>query len=184
MTKKGEDYSAYMNLGHNSQADIPEITKLAEAQFAAQERVSKLEEELTEAKENLRNYSEKLLPEAMDKMGIDSYGTKTGIRVEVKEKIRGGLAVENRPKGHQWLEDNGFGALIESEVIISFTRKQLDEAHKLVEQLRDEKKPAILERNVHHARLDGFIREQLAQGKELPLDIFTVFRQRIAKVET
>lgn len=182
-TASSTDYSAYVGMGHNQPTDIPEINRLAELQHKIQLRTSKLESDLKSEQEELRNVAEKLLPEAMENLGLSTYTTTTGISVQVKEKIRGALPVENRPKGFDWLEKNGFGGLIESEVVIPFKRDELEEANKLVEELRDKGKIAVLERNVHHARLDSFIREQLAQGAELPLDIFGVFRQRIAKVE-
>lgn len=185
MTNKNDyDYSEFAGMGHNQPKDLIEVAKLAEEQYTLQVEVLKLEAKLEETKESLRIIAERKIPEKMEELGLADYTTTTGIRVEVKEKIRGSLPVENRPKGFDWLEKNGFGGLIESEIIIGFRRDQLEEAKKLVDTLILENRAASLERNVHHARLDGFIREQLAQGKDIPLDIFGVFRQRIAKVGT
>lgn len=185
MKKKSKDYdySAYVGMGHNQ--DMSDIVRLAEEQLAAEIEVSRLESELERAKETLRQLAEKTLPEKMEEIGVSEYTTTTGISIQVKEKIRGSLPVENKDKGYKWLEDNGFGGLIETEVVVPFRRGELEKANALVKELqKDKKQISSLERNVHHARLDGFIREQLSLGKDIPLNIFGVYRQRIAKVET
>lgn len=177
------DYSAFVGIGHNQPGELLEIAKLAEAQHAAQQRVDLLEINLKDAKEELRKLAEQQLPEAMENAGISEYTTTTGISVEVKEKVRGSLPAENKAKGFAWLEEKGFGGLIESKVVVPFGRDELSEANALCERLQKECRIAVVDRSVHHARLDGFIREQLTQGKDIPLDIFGVYRQRVAKVE-
>ena len=178
------DYSTYVGVGHNSADELSNVARLAEAQNKAQENVNRLEEELKAAKEELRKYAEKLLPEEMEKLGLSTYNTTSGISVSVKEQIRATLSPENRPKGFAWLEEHGFGGLIKSNVVVPFKRNEIEEANKLVEKLGEEGKLANLERKVEAQTLMAFVREQLAQGKDIPIDVFGVFRQRIAKVET
>lgn len=174
------DYSQYIGVGHNNS---PEITLLAETQLKLQEKVEKLEEDLKKAKENLREYSEKLLPEKMEELGFTEFTTSSGISVQVKEVIRASLSVENRPKGHRWLEENGFGGIIKSTVIVPYNRDEIQQANALVEELKLRQRLAGLERKVEPMTLVAFIKEQLAQGKDIPLDIFGVLRQRVAKIE-
>ncbi len=187
MPKKKEpvdDYSAYVGMGHNNPPqDMSEITKLAERQWEAQKKFDQLEKDLEAAKNELERLSEVLVPDKMEELGLEEITTSSGIMVSVSEKVRGGLLKENRPKGFAWLEENGHGAIIKSEVVVSFGRKELQDANKLVEELRKDKKLASLEREVHHSTLDAFIREQLEKGKKIPLDIFSVMRQRISQVK-
>lgn len=181
---KDEDYSGYVNPGHNRPQSIEEVTKLAEKQVEAQDKVEFLTGQLSEAKEELRKIAEEFLPEKMEELGLNTFSTSDGKhRVEIVEKVRGSLPVENRPKGMLWLEANGFSGMIKSKVIVEFPRDQLPEANKLVEELRLQDKTAVVERKIEPQTLDAFIREQLSQGKEIPLNIFGVYRQRIAKVE-
>jgi hypothetical protein len=177
------DYSAFVGIGHNQPSELLEIAKLATAQYAAQTKVDKLEEDLKAAKEELRKLAEDKLPEAMENAGISEYTTTDGVHVEVKEKVRGSLPVENKAKGFDWMEKGGFSGLIESKVVAPFGREELEQAAALVLELQKAGRIAVLDRNVHHSRLDAFIREQLTQGKDIPLDIFNVYRQRVAKVE-
>ncbi len=177
------DYSAYMGMGHNRPDDLSEVARLAEAQHAAQQRVELLELQLKQAVEALKDISEKKLPAKMDELGLANYKTTTGITVEVSEKIRASLSVENRPKGFSWLENNKFGGMIKSTVVVPFPRDKLEDANKLVDKLRIEGKLANLERKVEASTLTAFVKEQLTQGKDIPLDVFGVFRQRVATVE-
>ncbi len=178
------DYTDYVGVGHNSAPDdLLEITKLAEAQFEAQKKVDKLTEELKDATTALRNIAEKQLPEAMDALGVTIFTTTSGIAVKVSEKIRASLAPEHRPAGFAWLEENGYGAIIKSEVVVAFSRNEIEDAKQLVDALRVSRRLANLERKVEPSTLTAFIKEQLAQGKDIPLNIFGVYRQRVAKVE-
>lgn len=183
MTDAKYDYSAFVGVGHNSENELTELSKLAEAQHAAEVKVDRIEADLKIAQEELRVIAEKKIPEKMEALGLSTYSTNTGIHVKIAEKIRASLAVENRPKGYAWLEENGFGGMIKSQAVIAFKRDQLEEANEFVDALRKAGKLANLERKVEPATLTAFVKEQLSQGKELPLEVFGVFRQRIAKVE-
>lgn len=181
--QKDYDYSAFVGVGHNSVNELSEIALLAEAQFAAQQLVDKLELDLKAAENALKEISEKKLPEKMDALGLSTYSTTSGINVKVSEKIRASLAVENRAKGYAWLEANGFGGIIKSAVMVAYRKDQLNEANEFVEDLRKQGKVVNLERKVEPSTLTAFVKERLTNGEELPLEVFGVFRQRIAKVE-
>lgn len=184
MTTDNYDYSAYVGVGHNgAPEELLEVTKLAEATLAAQTKVEKLEGDLKTATQDYRSLAEKKLPEAMELLGMSSFTTTSDISIEVSEKIRASLAPENRPKAFTWLEENGYGGIIKSEVVVVFKRHQIDEAKKFADELRQKGYLANLERKIEPSTLTAFIKENLAQGKDIPLDIFGVFRQRIAKVE-
>lgn len=181
--RMSEDYSDYVGIDHNQPSELLEITRLADLQKTAERIVLKLEADLKKAQEELKELAERKVPEEMERLGLTEVKTKNGLYVEIAEKVRCSLTVENRPRGLDWLEKNDLGSSIKSEVVVSFNRKQLEDARSLVAKLRDENKIAALERTVHHSTLDSILRERLEDGKEVPLDIFGVMRQRIAKVE-
>jgi hypothetical protein len=168
------------NIGHNQ---IPLIKELAKKQYDIQCEIEKLEQTLVQKKSELKVVQEKQLPDAMDDAGILYYGTDDGLEIEVEDKIMGGLKVENRPAGHSWLEEQGYGRIIKSKVVADFTREELETAYKLVEELRSKGLVVNLERNVHPQTLLAFIKEQLAEGRDIPLEIFSVYQQRSAKVK-
>lgn len=187
MAKKSKDldYSAYAPspIGHNQPEEVAHLTHLAEAQYKAQVKVENLEEQLKTAKEEFREIAERQLPEKMDTLGVSSFKTSAGISISVKEKIQAAISVENRPKAYDWLEKNGFGGVIKTNVVVPFKRDELLKARKLAEKLGTEFGLANVDRKVEAQTLLALVREQLAQGKDIPIDLFGVFRMRIAKVE-
>jgi hypothetical protein len=181
-SETADDYSAFMG-GHNSQAAIEEITLLAQRQLGLELKVEQVEEQLKAAKNELREISEKILPEKMDQLGLPEFRTKDGIFVKIKEEIKASVSVERRNPVNDWLDKNGFGGLIKSEVVTAFGRDEIEEAKKLVDKLKAEGKISELERTVNFQTLQFFVREQLAKGADLPLDLFGVQRMRISKIK-
>lgn len=177
-----DDYSAYLTPSHNNPDEMAQVAILAEEQWAAEEKVAKLEAELAAAKEALKEISEKKLPELMETLGISSYKTTSGLEVDVKEVIRAHISEENKPSAFGWLEANESGGIIKSEVVSSFGRDEIDKAKELVDYLLKQNRPAAIKRSVHAQTLMAYVRERLAAGKDIPIDLFGVLRQRVSKV--
>lgn len=176
----GYDYAPE---GHNQPKDLPEITKLAHKQHGLECEIDVLEETSKDLKDALKQIQEFQLPAAMENAGISSYATQDGIKVKIEDKVQASLKVENRPKGFAWLEDNGYGHLIKTKVVINFDRGEMDEANDLVNDLRKEGFVANVERKVEPMTLMSFIKEQLELGRDIPLEIFSVYKHRSAKVK-
>lgn len=183
MTKN--DYSAYASIGDNSldKEAILDITKLAKKQNTIETEIEILEEKIKEKKEELKEISESFLPEKMESLGLSTFRTIEGLVVKVKDKIRASLNVDNRPKGYDWLEKNGHEGMIKTHVFVPYKKGEVKEAYELIEKLQKEMgRIAKIERKVEFQTLQAFIKEQLAQGKDVPLDIFGVYRQRVSEV--
>lgn len=184
MTNTENEYADCAPVGHNKNPDdLSEIAKLAEEQLAVEQEIDDLEDKVVDAKKRLKVISELKIPEKMDALGLSKYETTSGIHVSVKEDIRGTLPAEKRPQGFAWMEANGAGALIKSNVVVPYGRNEIDKAGQLVETLQAEGRLANLDRKVEAMTLTSFIKEQLTAGKDIPLDIFSVYRQRVAKVK-
>lgn len=173
----------YAPAGHNQPKELPEITKLAEKQHKLQKEVTSLEDGLKSKEAELKQVQEYQLPDAMANAGLSTYGTETGIKVKIEDKVQASLKVENRPAGFAWLEDNGYGHLIKTKVVINFDRGELEDANDLVADLRKEGHVANIERKVEPMTLMSFIKEQLELGRDIPLEIFSVYKHRSAKVK-
>lgn len=167
-------------IGHNQ---LPIIKDLAKKQYEIQVRIEKLESDLITSKSELKYVQEKQLPDAMDDAKIPYLETEDGLEIEVEEIILAGLKEENRPAGHAWLEENGYGGIIKSKVVTEFTREELEAAKKLLDELHSKGFVANINRTVHPQTLLKFVKEQLAEGRDIPLEIFSVYRQRCAKVK-
>lgn len=181
------DYSEYDETAAPEAGDnsIGALRTLARAQKQAEARVAQLEEELSNAKEDLKQISEVKLPELMDELGIPTFQTKDGLKITIKETIRVsmGRSDEEKAAALDWLDAHGHGALIKRTVEVPFSRGKDSEAQNLATTLRSDGFRAVFERRVENPTLRSFVTEKLENGEEVPLDLFKVLRDRRAKVE-
>lgn len=175
------DYVQHQTAG----GELSQLTQLAEQQAAAQSKVADLEAQLNKAREELRDIAERQVPELMDRIGIGEFKTTTGLKIKIDETIRASIPKANAPLAFAWLKNNGHGSLIKRVVSVSFGRGEDEQAEQLVKKLNDELHfEAEDSASVHPSTLAAFVREKLRNGEEIPLDLFGVHRQRVAKIET
>lgn len=177
------DYSEWRDTpGDNMMAAI---NAAALEQKKAELEVARLEEELKEAQRKLLDIQQHKLPELMDAAGMLKVRTQDGIEVTVREIIRGGIKTENAPRAIAWLEENGHGDLVKREFKINFNKDEEAWAKKFEADLRKRKKEVRMDvnRTVHASTLQSFVKNQLEEGVDMPLDLLGVFRQRITKID-
>jgi hypothetical protein len=164
--------------------ELKTLRKLALAQVKAEHEVAAAEEALKQAKIALADIAEKQLPELMDSIGLESFTTEEGFKIEVKRTIRASVPVANRPKAYNWLEEHGHGGMIKRTLVVGFDRDQRVEAAELRHQLEKKYDNVKEDQKVEPSTLRAFIAERLAEGEEIPLQLFGAFEQRKAKITT
>lgn len=180
------DYSEFKSdepVGENLMA---RIQGLAQEQIAAEARIASLDEQLAEAKTALRNVREVRLPELLDEaeLGDSIITTPAGHKVQLGVAIRGTIPTVTEEKAFAWLEENKNGKLIKRTFAIEFGKGDEAWANKFERDCAQRKRPLNLKRKkgVHPQTLQSFVRQQLEEGVDFPMDLFGVFRQRFAKV--
>lgn len=181
---KTHDYSKF------KAADGPGDNILTQLSFAAQQvldkeaEIAKLEADLEAAKKEYRELTWFTLPKMMEEAEMEEVVAKNGARIEVGEDIRAGITKANETKAFDWLEKNNQEGMIKRQFTIEFARDEDSWADKFERDLRQRKKPLNVKRkkSVNPQTLSAWVRGELKDGKELPLDLLGVFRQRVAKV--
>lgn len=166
-----------------SDEEIRRIADLANKQLSLQQQVADLEEQMKAAKEELRVVQEHDLPDAMAEAGISEVKLADGSRVKTEPFVNASITKAKADKAHAWLVENGHGDLIKREVIAKFGRGD-DKFEKARLALLEHGIVAETKEAVHHMTLKGFAREQIEQGKDLPVDLFNLysgFKATIAK---
>ena len=178
------DYTGFKDyIGENNV--LAELRNLSLDYKKAETELALKEEELKVAKENLRVIAEEKIPEIMDANGIPSFTTEDGAKISVEEKIRCSISGDRAPAALKWLEENDYGNIIKREFKIQFGKDEEAWAKEFEAELK-QKDLALhtkTNRTVHNSTLQSFIRQQLEEGVDIPLELFGVFRQRIAKVK-
>lgn len=184
MTDTAPSYADYLDTETaDGSVSLAQLQILAERQAVIQSRVEDLEKQLEAEKKLLRDISEQEIPELMDTVGVTDFKTRSGLRISIDEKIRAAIPKKKLHEALRWLETNGHGSLIKRKVSVAFGKGEESEAERLKSTLVDGQYVFDDAANVHPSTLSAFVREKLAEGEEIPLDLLGVFRQRSTKVE-
>lgn len=123
-----------------------------------------------------------LIPELMDKIGMESFTMKDGSKIDVKKDIKCSLSEERKPDGLKWIRENGHGGIIKTEVAISFGKGEEEAAKRAEKVLREAGFSPSAADAVHPATLKSFVKERIEAGDNIPLTTFGVFEFKEAKI--
>lgn len=163
-------------------SEIQRLTDLANRQLTLESKVRSVEHQLKKAKEELAQVAEVDLPLLMEELGIDSFNLQDGYSITVKETIRASISQARSHEAMDWLTDNGYANIIKHEGSIPIDDENLTEEQQTALNQVRENFDLIDSRKVHPQTLAAFVREMLEEGREIPLELFGVHRQRLAKV--
>lgn len=162
------------------------IAKLAARQVALAEEISILEARTKELKKDLQRVEEQDLPEAMDAIGMSEFALLDGTKISIKTFYNASITAERKEEAFTWLDENGHGGLIKTEVKTSFGRDQLEIARAFQEFARGFNEAPVspeLDQSVHWQTLRGFVKDQIEGGGSLPVDLLGIYIGRKAHLK-
>lgn len=159
------------------------ITKLAKEQLRIEGEIAALEEQMSVKNDELKRVSEDRLPALLQELGIEKMTLETGEEVALKKTIHASLSKERAPAGIAWLVSHKHGGIVKSAVTASFEAGQIKEAKKLATVIKKAGFEPTVAQTVHPQTLGAFVREQIAKGTAIPLDIFGVHESMKATVK-
>lgn len=176
------DYSQFQDTPDDSK--LAELTKLANRQAESEAEVARLKSLLTTANEQLRAVAEQELPALMDQLGFSDFKTTTGLKITIRETIRASIPKARADEAFNWLDEHGHAAIVKRQFVASFGRDEEKWARKFAADLRRRKREVSVEdlKKVESSTLRAFVKAQLEDGADIPLELFGVFRQRISKI--
>jgi hypothetical protein len=147
---------------------------------ATQHTIENLEERLSAAKQERLALARDILPDLLAQAGtpsltIEAEGNQPAYKITSKPFARANIAANWDPARRQealdWLDTNGHGDLIKTEILVALNKDQRAAALDLIEKLEAlGYTPDVLE-NVNHMTLSKWLRECIARGVMVPLDI-------------
>ena len=158
-----------------SDAALKEIAALAARQSQIEEQIAAVEVNLRGLNDQLRKVSEKDLPEAMATAGCKSYTLLNGQVVTIKEGLTASVSAARKPEVCAWLRANGFGDLVSEDVAVSFGRGEEGKAEAAAQLLLESGLFPVCKTDINTARLKALITEQLAAGKDMPLELLGAY---------
>src|SRR5262245_3719105 len=148
------------------------MSALARALVEAERTVERFKSNLANAEEQARKLREETIPAAMHELGVKELKLITGETLGIKQEVYASIANDNKELVFNRLDANGFGGLIKTAVVTEFGRGDKQDAIKLFVRLHDDGLDVGMEQSVHPSTLKAFLREQLAAGRDIPLDLF------------
>lgn len=151
---------------------LADVTRLVQALIDAEDEAEKIGLMLKEANKKAQALREESLPSALQEFGVNQLRLETGQVITIKQDVYASIPKDGQQEAYAWLTDNGHGGLIKSEVQVSFDRGELDKASTLVGRLEEEGFHPEFQEKVHPQTLKAFLREQIAAGVKIPMDLF------------
>lgn len=152
--------------------ELSELKGLIDALVDADADVEKAENLLKASKEKARLLREETIPGVMMEMELDEVKLDTGEKVSIKQDVYASIPKASTGAAYEWLDKNGFGGMIKTDVSVSYGRGDLEAAVDLRNDLADKGLEVDMSQSVNAQTLKAFLREQIAKGCEIPLDLF------------
>ena len=148
------------------------MAQLAKSLLDAQVAIKETEAKLKETRKTAMHLAEEAIPAAMQELGLQKLVLDTGQTIMVKQDVYASIPKANQQDAFRWLEQNDFGGLIKSVVKVYFDRGELEKAAGLVEQLDEQNQAHSFDERVHPQTLKAWLRERIAEGDDVPLELF------------
>ena len=160
-----------------------EVSALVKSLVEADADVKTADKKLKEAKERSRYLREESIPTMMQEQGLESLVLDTGQKLTIKKELYASIKEENKIKALGWLQEHGLGSIIKSTVKVEFNRTEIVQAGKLAEELIRRNMDPEFKEYVHPTTLKATLKIEIANGKPVPLDLFSARPVLVAKIK-
>lgn len=162
------------------------LRQLADELIDAQAEVARIKLQLEVAENLVKDITEKRIPEVTD--GLDGkFDLGDGRTITIKEEIRASIAGDKRIPAILWMDSHGYGHIVKRQMTFEFAKDDHEKAARFKEAMAPIMAqlgvPLKENHSVHPGTLVAWVKEQLGEGVDLPVDVFGIFRQRTAKVK-
>jgi uncharacterized protein YlaN (UPF0358 family) len=169
-----------------TQAKLVSVEQLIAEQLRLEDLLERLEEKRKETQALYDGIRDRQLPDALLEAGVSEFKTTAGMKVKIEKLYLASVTKPNAPVFYDWLDDQGHGGIIESNITIPFGKGDRALAKTMVEAIRKEfhsvPEPQLTD-SIHWATLRAFAREQIEEGNDLPpeLSVHQVDRAKITR---
>jgi len=151
-----------------------EVTNLARRHRIIQGEIDELQNQVKELATEQRVIATQKLPDLLRQAGVKEITTLEGLKVSTKFVV-GSIPAESKELAYTWLDEHGHSDIIKRNLMVQFAKGKTEEAEKAVEQLKALGLEPTLKMDIHPQTFTAFAREQITNGKMLPLDQWGCF---------
>lgn len=157
------------------------IRELVASLEALAQEIESDEERLMDKKKRFNLIKNETLPELFLEADITELTSSSGKKLTLRTFFVGNAKSD---KALTWLEENGFGSLINNTVTAKFKKGENEEAQELEEWLKTRGFGFTAKEAIHHATLNSFINEQItADPDNFPRELFNAHEVKEIKIK-
>ncbi len=160
-------------------SDLKNIAQLAKQMLAYEDKVEQAMQRLKELNEDLRDIVERKLPEAMESAEMTEFTLEDGSRVSIKPAYYAHITADHKEEAFAWLRANNLDGLIKNDITLSFGKGDDAAAQEALAVVDGAGWAHKDKQHVHPQTLRAFVKEQLEDGQDIPMEVFGV--QRIVR---
>lgn len=193
------DYGEDADLPQNEDS-LKKLIRLAVEMGKIQIERDELAAKVAELDNQLKTYSEGLIPTLMEELGLPQLKTKSGLIIDVKKDVYASFPKDNekRQKAFEYLKKSGDDGLILREFTVELRRDSTADAEALMKFVKES---GIAERaksvdsneSINHNTMLAYLRRQVRAIEEarkngtdvqdFPLDLFGAFQKTTAQLK-
>lgn len=166
-----------------SDNDLAEVARLADEQAKLEGLVEAAEAALKAANAALKQVREYDLPELMNKLGLETFTTKAGTKISIKDILRVATTGKYRPFIMKWLRENDLTAIISRVLSVEFGKGEDKKAEAALKALAKLDLLFSDAENINAGTFKALIKEKLEAGETVPIEDLGISRAYQSKVE-
>lgn len=178
---------------------LPVVVRNAQKLVKLDEEIEQLQLKIGQLESQRQELASKVLPDLMDASNVSSLSLSNGCILELKEIFSASLPAQSTiekadeetrvlllhrwEEGVKWLKENKALDILKSTIKIQLGRKQQAYLKQFAALAKRLKIPINSALTVHPATLASVLKEKMAQGATVPMDIFGIYQGREAIIK-
>lgn len=151
-----------------------EITNLARELRGIEGEIATLNNQIKDLGRRKQDIESKQLPGLLQQAGVKEITTLEGLKVSTKFVV-GSIPADAKERAYEWLDSHGHADLIKRSLSLQFGKGDTKQAEMAKEKLKELGFDPQSKLDVHPQTFMAFAREQITNGKMLPLDQWGVW---------
>jgi hypothetical protein len=166
-------------------SDLTRVVALGELLVERQAALKEAEDRAASIKADVLKIEREDLPSLMAEVGLSTVTLTSGKSISIKEDCDARISEGNKPAAFGWLLAHGFGGLIKTVVSMTLPKGDHDTAVVIADAMRSQfpGRDVALEEAVHPQTLKAFVKERMAAGDAVPIDLFGVYAYNKAVIK-
>jgi hypothetical protein len=166
------------------QNDLAEIRQLGDTLNELDQKILQQEAEVSELKQKRKHVAEELLPDLMNKCGLNLIQLNSGAKIQINEFVD--ARIKDPDAAFQWLRETNNDSIIKNDITVSLGKGDDALAQQVIATLKHEYSiDAQVRIGIHNMTLKSFCRDALDNpelAESLPREAFGIYEGQRAKI--